>query len=211
VSVAAQRGNSRCHEVVGEKAAWGFVGPAIARPVSRLERGGWPVLFEAGNETIAMSDRYPPSLQREELTVFASALGSAASAFRRDECGDPRINGKRGHVYAVPEGFQLYCVCESRKAWTYAKRALAFARVTQDGDEEGMLIMDRLPTTEEAEVIRAYLGINKTREISEEHLAKLRAGLQRSDERAKNSLSREGPASSPSEAEEADFEPASGE
>jgi hypothetical protein len=56
---------------------------------------------------------------------------------RRDECGDPQINGKRDHIYAVPEGFQLYCVCESRKAWTYAKRALSFARVTQDGNEKG--------------------------------------------------------------------------
>jgi hypothetical protein len=56
----------------------------------------------------------------EALAVFAAALGSASRALRRDECGDPRINGKRGHIYAVPEGFQLYCVCESRKAWTYA-------------------------------------------------------------------------------------------
>jgi hypothetical protein len=44
--------------------------------------------------------------------------------------------------------------------------------------------MGRVPTAEEAETIRRYLGITKTREISEEHLAKLRAGLQRRDERA---------------------------
>jgi hypothetical protein len=105
----------------------------------------------------------------------------------RYECGDPRINGKRGHIYAVPEGFQLYYVCESRKAWTYAKRALSFARVTQDGDEEGMLIMDRLPTAEEAEAIRSYLGINKEREYDDETLARLREkGWQWGDERRKN-------------------------
>ena len=144
-------------------------------------------------ETIAMSDRHPPARQR--LALFAEALGSASTALRRDECGDPRINGKRGHVYVVSRGFLLSCVCESRKAWTYAKRALSFARVTQDGDDEGSFVMDRPPTAEEAETIRRYLGITKTREISEEHLAKLRAGLQRKDEQTKNQPSREEPVS----------------
>jgi hypothetical protein len=58
----------------------------------------------------------------------ARPLGLAARRGRR-----PRINGKRGHIYAVPEGFQLDCVCESRKTWTYARRALSFARMTHDG------------------------------------------------------------------------------
>jgi hypothetical protein len=167
-----------------------------------------------GIEASLLFDRDPPFLRREAreaLAVFAQALGSAASALRRDECGDPRINGKRGHIYAVPEGFQLYCVCESRKAWTYAKRALSFAVVTQDGDEEGMLIMDRLPTTEEAEVIRGYLGINKEREYDEATLARLREkGRQWGEDRRKNSPSPVEPVSCPSEGEEAVFEPAAG-
>ena len=142
-------------------------------------------------ETIVMSDCHPPALQRAALAAFAEALGSASTAFRRDECGDPRINGKRGHVYAVSRGFLISCVCDSRRAWTYAKRALSFARVTQDGGDEGSFVMDRPPTAEEAETIRRYLGITKTREISEEHLAKLRAGLQRKDEQTKNQPSRE--------------------
>jgi hypothetical protein len=96
-----------------------------------------------------MSDHHPPA--RQSLALFAAALGSASTVFRHDESGDPRINGKRGHVYAVSRGFLLSCVCDSRRAWTYAKRALSFARVTQDGDEEGCLLMDRLPTAEEAE------------------------------------------------------------
>jgi hypothetical protein len=73
----------------------------------------------------------------------------------------------------------------SRKAWTYAKRTLSFTRVTQDGDEEGMLIMDRLPTAEEAEAFGSYLGINKEREY-DETLARLREkGRRRGDEREK--------------------------
>ena len=136
-------------------------------------------------ETIAMSDRHPPARQR--LALFAEALGSASTALRRDECGDPRINGKRGHVYVVSRGFLLSCVCESRKAWTHAKRALSFARVTQDGGDEGSFVMDRLPTANEAETIRGYLGIAKRPELSAEHVALLRARAKRlGDERAKN-------------------------
>jgi hypothetical protein len=112
---------------------------------------------------------------RDALLEFAMALGSASSALRRDECGDPRINGKRGHVYAVPGGFHFYCVCASAKAWTYAKRALSFAKVTQDGDEEGMLFLDRLPTPAEAEITRHYLGIAKRPELSAAQIEALRA------------------------------------
>ena len=149
-------------------------------------------------ETIAMSDCHPPALQRAALAAFAEALGSASTAFRRDECGDPRINGKRGHVYAVSRGFLISCVCDSRRAWTYAKRALFFASVTQDGDEEGSFVMDRAPTAEEAETIRRYLGIAKRPELSAEHVALLRARAKRlADERAKNPPSREEPASLP--------------
>jgi hypothetical protein len=125
-------------------------------------------------ETIAMSDCHPPAPQRAALAAFAEALGSASTAFRRDECGDPRINGKRGHVYAVSRGFLISCACDSRRAWTYAKRPLSGARVTQDGDEEGSFVMDRAPTAEEAETIRRYLGIVKRPELSAEHVALLR-------------------------------------
>jgi len=48
-----------------------------------------------------VTDRHSAIVQREALLDLAKALGCAASAFRRDECGDPRINGSRGHVYAL--------------------------------------------------------------------------------------------------------------
>lgn len=112
---------------------------------------------------------------RDALLEFATALGSASSALRRDECGDPRINGKRGHVYAVPGGFHFYCVCATTKAWTYAKRALSFVKVTNDGDEEGMLFLKRRPTPAEAETIRDHLGIPKKPELSADQIEALRA------------------------------------
>ena len=39
--------------------------------------------------------------------------------------------------------------------------SLAFCRVTQDGDDEGCLHLDRLPTAAEAELIREAVGIRK--------------------------------------------------
>jgi hypothetical protein len=111
--------------------------------------------------------------QRAALIDFAKALGSRDSALRRDECGDPRINGRRGHIYAAPEGFMLVVMGWSTLGWGNAKRALAFARVSQDGDDEGILILDRLPTKSEAEAIRHYLGVAKRKDIGPEQLKTL--------------------------------------
>jgi len=83
------------------------------------------------------------------------ALGCSDTALRRDECGDPVIRGKLGHIYAVcgtivgPKrpGFMIYVMAETSdgvlaerwtsQGWTYAKKALSFAKLTNDGDEEG--------------------------------------------------------------------------
>ena len=51
-------------------------------------------------------------------------------------------------------------------AWTYAKRALAFATVCNDGDDGGRVLLDRLPTATEAELIRRYAGIGKRYDLS---------------------------------------------
>ena len=127
-------------------------------------------------------DLFPPTMQRAALLQFAEALGSRDNALRRDECGDWRIGGRRGHVYAVPgslarpktPGFQIYVQGESAREWSYAKKALKFADLTNDGDDEGMLFLDRLPTAAKAEVIRHYAGITKKRFLSETELERLR-------------------------------------
>jgi hypothetical protein len=118
-------------------------------------------------------ESFNAAVQRARLNEFAAALGSRDIALRRDECGDPRINGRRGHIYAAPEGFMLAVMGWSAQGWNKAKRALAFARVSQDGDDEGILILERLPTKSEAAVIRHYLGVAKRKEIGPEQLKTL--------------------------------------
>src|ERR1700722_2896133 len=94
-----------------------------------------------------MADIYPPVRQREALLTFRDALGCRDNALRRDECGDWRIEGRSGHIYAVPgsldrpktPGFQIF-IARSSRWWTNAKAALkSFAEIANDGDGEGNL------------------------------------------------------------------------
>src|SRR6516164_7370696 len=58
---------------------------------------------------------------------------------------------------------------------TSASMALAFCRIMQDGDDEGCLHLDRLPTPAEAVLIREALSIRKRRALTEGGRAQLDA------------------------------------
>jgi hypothetical protein len=103
-----------------------------------------------------------------------SALDARSNTLRRDECGDWAIFGRRGHIYAVPEGFQL--VYMSRYGvnefdgdsphipdYLKAKRSLTFCRLAQEGTGEGIFFLDRLPGDTEADVIRSIFEISRAR------------------------------------------------
>jgi hypothetical protein len=109
----------------------------------------------------------------EQQRSMLAALNASRPQLRRDECGDWRINGSSGYIYADGSEFLLGVQCQSPRAWTFAKRQLAFCRVTQDGDDEGCLHLDHLPDIAEAQTIRTVLGIRKRRDMTPESLAKL--------------------------------------
>ena len=69
--------------------------------------------------------------------------------------GVPRLGARQGFARCAFEAFG----CE----------------VTQDGDDEGIVFLDWLPTAEEAEVIRDKLRIPKNRAMGEAELERLRA------------------------------------
>lgn len=119
------------------------------------------------------------------MLKLIEALGARENSLRRDECGDWRINGRFGCIWSEPMdgvvGYQIYFRGASEleeptttQAWTWAKKGLSFCRVTQDGDAEGMLFLDRLPTETEAAILRDKLKIAKKRELSDEELDRLR-------------------------------------
>lgn len=92
-------------------------------------------------------------MQRPALLELVKALGCRDNALSRDECGDWRIEGRSGYVYAAPgsldrpktPGFLIYVRRELVREWSFAKKALKpFAGLTNDGEDEGMLFLDRL-------------------------------------------------------------------
>lgn len=103
-----------------------------------------------------------------QLEKLLAAIDASQLGLRCDECDDYRINGKLGHIYSDGDGFLFYVSTgESARRWTSVKARLAFARVTQDGDDEGALRLDRLPTPAEAALIREALGIRKRRRVAD--------------------------------------------
>ena len=106
---------------------------------------------------------------RDELSTLLTVLHGAMNTLRRDQCGDPTIIGSRGHNRACDGTFYICLECRSALAWTHAKRQLAsFSMVHRDGDQEGILILSRLPDESEAATLRRYVGLRQTREVSPE-------------------------------------------
>lgn len=106
---------------------------------------------------------------RAELETLLDALNGAKNAIRRDECGDWTIAGSRGTIRACDGKYYVYIPSGSAKAWTYAKKLLAsFATPSQDGDEEGILLLSRMPDADEAETLRSYIGLRQTHNVTEE-------------------------------------------
>ena len=130
---------------------------------------------------------------RAALLPLIAALDASPLALQRDlvrgegPAGDWAIYGTLGHIYADVDGF-LLCVAsdESPRRWTNVKARLRFCRVTQDGDIDGCLRLDRLPTPAEAALIREALGIRKRRHLSD--VAKANARM--AAERARNCIKR---------------------
>lgn len=117
--------------------------------------------------------------QRPRLLELLAALDARGASLRRDVCGDWAISGKLGHIYAVPEGLQLVIftgeigIADSPRRWTGVSQRLGFCRVTQDGDDEGCMILGRLPAAQEAKLIREALGIPKARHLTVEQVASI--------------------------------------
>jgi hypothetical protein len=125
--------------------------------------------------------------ERASLKILLAALDASETMLRRDlvrgegRSGDWSIRGRLGHVYPDGDGY-LVCVVaddereQSARRWTNVKaRLAAFCRLTQDGDDQGCLYLDRLPAPHEADVIREALGIRKRRTVTDDARLQLEA------------------------------------
>jgi hypothetical protein len=101
---------------------------------------------------------------RIDLERVRSHLHAAFKALRRDECGDPCITGSRGAIRANSGVISVYVVCRSARHWGYVRKSLlGFCAVTQDGDEEGVLRLERPPIGDEIAQLRDAIGLRQTR------------------------------------------------
>ena len=78
--------------------------------------------------------------------------------------------------YDGRDGYLLYAHATPRR-WTSIKQSLAFCKLSQDGDDEGILYLDRLPKEDEAEAIRDALGLRKRRHMTEAQIERSRSVL----------------------------------
>jgi hypothetical protein len=124
-------------------------------------------------------------IERAHLETLSRTLDATPRALRRDSCGDWAIKGKRGNVYADGSGFLIVISTDaSIRRWANAKGKLAFCRVAQDGDEEGCLHLDHLPTPAEADLIRNTLRIKRKRHYTLGQLATITARLSKNATRS---------------------------
>lgn len=138
---------------------------------------------------------------KRQQSNLLKVLGGWDRALRRDECGAWSIFGQHGKILTWGDGKRWVLVlgCEpgdgrwsGSYAWGAAKRKLklepqrrgqaesdggGWATVIQDGDGEGCIRLERLPTTEQAEVIREVMGLRKRREDSPETIERARQRL----------------------------------
>jgi hypothetical protein len=124
-----------------------------------------------------MKDARSRTWQKKRLLELQRVLGasqrsSGQATIRRDDCGDYALFGRLGHIYAIPKGFQLVIDGESSRRWIFVKQRLSFCQLANDGDDEGSMFFERLPTVAEAALIREALGIRRAAVISSDARAR---------------------------------------
>ena len=120
---------------------------------------------------------------RELLMALTGCLSVSQGRLRRDACGDWVIEGLRGHILTDGVNAFAYVPAGTARRWAKAKRVLSFMAVTQDGDDEGILRLDGMPTPEQAKIIRKVLGLRQRTELSEADRAELKNRFKSSSQR----------------------------
>lgn len=109
---------------------------------------------------------------RDLLLTLVDALSVSKTRLRRDPCGDWNIVGRRGHISTDGTAIYVYSSATTRRRWEAAKSALGLV-VTQDGDDEGVVRLDDLPSESLAETLRRLLGLRKSVRPSDKQRATL--------------------------------------
>jgi hypothetical protein len=144
-------------------------------------------IFDMQHFTSERDDRASLKALLTALDASETALRRDPPIRGQENVGDWAIWGKdddlpigtSSHIYADGNGYLIYFTVPeemtegpdgertdrepSSRPWKNAKARLSFCQVTQDGDWEGCLRLDRLPAPHEGKAIREVLGIRKRR------------------------------------------------
>jgi hypothetical protein len=120
------------------------------------------------------------TIDRSHLLRLSQALEASPRLLRLDDCSWWIIRGRNGWIGVWsdrPVAFLLYVFGRSSRHWSAIKRKLDFCTPSQDGDDEGVLRLEKLPTSKEAKVIREVVGVRKRPTFSLETLEQKRASI----------------------------------
>ncbi|MDN4984651.1 hypothetical protein QY049_15720 [Bradyrhizobium sp. WYCCWR 13022] len=107
---------------------------------------------------------------RAELDTLRCAINATGSSLKRDECGDWTLSASRGAVRVCDGVYRAYVGCRSARHWGSVKKSLdAFCTVTLDGDQEGIVRIDRVPAEDQAHQLRDAIGLRRAPSFSTEH------------------------------------------
>lgn len=82
-----------------------------------------------------------------------------------DNCGDYNLLGTKGKIFIDDNFWYVYVEIQAG-----TREDLSFMKISQDGDYELIVKLDRLPTKKEAKIVRNKVGLKKKRTLSPEQV-----------------------------------------
>lgn len=107
------------------------------------------------------------------LSQLCDSLDISDNNLRRDELNYWNIFGRKGSIFTDSKLWHVLVSCDSKRLWSATKSKLKFMMVSQDGDTEGIMKLERMPLPKEAAIVRKVLGLNKRPALTEEARAEL--------------------------------------
>jgi hypothetical protein len=124
---------------------------------------------------------------KKYLKKLALAADISESRIKLDECGDWNIKGIRGHIFTDGDYWYVYINQVGTRKWTSIRNLFYFMEITQDGDDEGVLRCNRMPSRDEAREVRKVIGVRPRTMLTEEQRAVLKNRFKSSSQRGVSS------------------------
>jgi len=96
------------------------------------------------------------------LTEMSIKMGVSQRRIRLNEYRWVILQGDRSTINYDGKWWYFNILDLTPMKWRNVKKKLSFMEVSQDGDDEGVLRLDRMPTDEECEIIRKIGGFRKS-------------------------------------------------